>query len=659
MLVTAKAGRSDTLATMGGSLGALAGSAVLAHVGELRLDAPALFTGMAYGGLIGTLSPTLKNDTWPGWTRKTTGGLLAGGAGGALFGSVLVGATHASPAQSGVAALAGLDGALGGLGFGLLLDDRSSRGARIGTVAGSAAGLAAGAALFPHLQFDDTDPYLISGMTALGVWNGVWIPALGFAHSDDVSTRRRWGGALAGGATAALIGTGLASYLRVDTDLMADALLMNVMLAGAGAGAGALASPRYDAPVIGMLGGGLAGLALGGALHNQIDLSSEDAPWLVLAPLEGLWLGAWLPHVLYRSGDVDQRRQFGGLVAGGLGGAALATLTSRWIKPTGEEAAVVGAGTAIGAALAGGSVLLADNLHDQRGVGILLGGTAVGTGVGALLASRLTLDPELGAYMGGGAVLGGAEGLVFAWAARGTTRADYAGAGLLGAGIGATLGMTHALGDSQSTSRKLAAGGFAAWGAWVGAFGGALVSRNPHEVTMGGLIGANVGAIAGYTLPSQEWVEPRDFGWLSLFGAAGAVLGSGTGAIFSAKTDPRPVLAGLTAGPAVGIAVGALVLPRLRSLTQSDGGSVSFFNFGRRQVASMSLGLGSSSTTDLTSADVLAKQPGPGFLSRTAHHLGQAFEVTQWAPFVGALPPTPGDPSGSTPFIFGVSGNWK
>jgi hypothetical protein len=36
MLSTAKAGRSDTVATMGGSLGALAGSAVLAHMGELH-----------------------------------------------------------------------------------------------------------------------------------------------------------------------------------------------------------------------------------------------------------------------------------------------------------------------------------------------------------------------------------------------------------------------------------------------------------------------------------------------------------------------------------------------------------------------------------------------------------------------------------------------
>ncbi len=659
MLATTQAGRSDTLATMSGSLGALAGAALAAHVNALRLDAPALVTGLAYGGFIGALAPGLGDARWPGWTRKTTGGLLAGGAGGALISSVIASTTPISPAHTGATAAAGLDGLLGGLGFGLLLDDHSSRGARIGMVAGSAVGLTAGAALFPYLAFDDTDPYLIGGLTALGVWNGVWLPAIGHAHSDEVSGRRRWGGALAGGASAALLGSGLAACLKLDTDLMANALLMDVMLAGAGAGAGALASPRYDAPVIGMLGGGLAGLVLGGALHSQIDVRREDAPWLALASLEGLWLGAWLPHVLYRGEDVNQRREIGGLVLGGLGGAAFATLTSPWVKLTGNQAALVGTGTAIGAALAGGSVLLAEDLHDRRGVGILLGGTALGAGAGTLLASHLNLDTELVAYVGGGAVLGGSEGLVFAWAGRGSSRADYAGAGLLGAGLGAALGMTHGIGDSQSASRKLAAGGFAAWGAWVGAFGGALANRDPHEVTLGGLAGANLGALAGYLLLSQEWVEPRDFGWLSLFGAGGAVLGSGAGAIFSSKTDPRPVLAGLTIGPAVGITVGALVLPKLRALTHANDEKVTIFHFGGRKVAGMSVTLGEAATGDLTSADVLATRSAPGLLSRTAHHLGQAFEITQWTPFVAALPPTPGDPSGSAPFIFGVSGNWK
>jgi hypothetical protein len=153
-------------------------------------------------------------------------------------------------------------------------------------------------------------------------------------------------------------------------------------------------------------------------------------------------------------------------------------LTSRWIKPTGTQAGILGGTSLVGAAIAGGSVLLADSLHDRRGVGIMLGGTAAGMGLGMALAPYLKLDTELATYTAGGALLGASEGLVFAWAGRGTTSADYLGAGLLGGGLGATLGLTHGLGSSQAVSRKLAAGGFAAWGAWVGAFGGALVNRS-------------------------------------------------------------------------------------------------------------------------------------------------------------------------------------
>ncbi|HEX7598460.1 MAG TPA: hypothetical protein VF518_09605, partial [Polyangia bacterium] len=636
MLAVPQAGRSDTLAVMGGSLGALTGAAVAAHVGHLQLDAPALLTGAVYGGLVGALAPSLAEETWPGFDRKSVGGLLAGGAGGALTGSVIAAATHATPAHTGGTALAGLDGFLAGVGYGLLFDDQNSRGARIGTVAGAAAGLTAGALLWPRLKFDGPSLQLIGSMTALGVWNGVWLPALGHARADEIGSKRLWGGALAGGATASLVATGLASYLTVDADLIANAVTMNAVLAGAGAGVGAMLSDRFDAPVAGMLGGGLAGLLLGGTLHKRIDLSTEDAPWLTLASMQGLWLGAWLPRTIFSNDEMTLRKQVGGLVAGGLGGAGLATLTSHWVKPTGSQATIMGGTSLLGAAMAGGSVLLTSSLHDQRGVGIMLGGTAAGLGVGMALAPHLKLDTELASYVAGGALLGASEGLVFAWAGRGTTNSDYLGAGLLGGGLGAALGVTHGLGNSQAMGRKMAAGGFAAWGAWVGAFGGALVNRDPHEVTLGGLAGANAGALLGYGLLSQNWVEPRDFGWLSLFGAAGAVLGGGAGAVFSSANNPGPVLAGLTIGPAVGITVGAFVLPRLHSLTRSDT-TTSFYGFGRRQVAGASWQFGDT-TADASSADVLLARGKPGLLSRTAHHLGQAFEITQWSPYVGALP---------------------
>jgi len=276
-----------------------------------------------------------------------------------------------------------------------------------------------------------------------------------------------------------------------------------------------------------------------------------------------------------------------------------------------------------------------------------------------VLAPRLTLGTEMASYLAGGTLLGAGEGLVFAWAGRASTNADYAGAALVGTGLGATLGLASGLGPGQGTSRTLAAGGFAAWGAWVGAFSGALANRDPHEVTLGGLAGANLGAAVGYGLVAKDWAEPRDFGWISLFGAAGTVLGGGVGAILSSQTDPRPVLAGLTIGPAVGITAGALVLPRLHSLTRGGSEPVGFFDLGRRQMAGLSLSLGDAApAVDATSADVLAARQGPGLLRRAAHHLGQAFQITEWAPMVGALPPVPGAPSGTNPFVFGVSGFW-
>ena len=121
--------------------------------------------------------------------------------------------------------------------------------------------------------------------------------------------------------------------------------------------------------------------------------------------------------------------------------------------------------------------------------------------------------------------------------------------------------------DSQG--RALPAAGFAGWGAWMGSFAGALIDRNPHEVTLGGLAGANLGFLAGWGLLKADVVEPRDFGWLSAFGAAGTVVGGGVGALFSTREDPRPVLAGLLVGPAVGLGVGAIVLPQLRGIWTS------------------------------------------------------------------------------------------
>jgi hypothetical protein len=204
-------------------------------------------------------------------------------------------------------------------------------------------------------------------------------------------------------------------------------------------------------------------------------------------------------------------------------------------------------------------------LHDQRGYGLMLGGTALGLGLGALVGPAIDMQGSGVRTVLAGSALGAAEGLVFAWAGRSSGNSDYAGAGLIGAGLGAGLGVAAATTTDLGAGKALTSTGFAAWGAWTGAFAGAFASRDSHEVTLGGLGGANLGALVGYGLVKADLVDPRDFGWLSLAGTVGTALGGGVGAALSSKDDPRPILAGLAAGPLLGIATGAVLVPRLRS----------------------------------------------------------------------------------------------
>jgi len=116
--------------------------------------------------------------------------------------------------------------------------------------------------------------------------------------------------------------------------------------------------------------------------------------------------------------------------------------------------------------------------------------------------------------------------------------------------------------DSHSSTPALA--GLAAWGGWMGAFAGALVARDPHEITGGGLLGTNIGLLAGYGALRSGLVAAGDFGWLSLGAALGTAVGAGAGAPFASPGEGRPVLAGLAIGPAVGMTAAGLLLARFR-----------------------------------------------------------------------------------------------
>src|SRR5262249_25051813 len=152
---------------------------------------------------------------------------------------------------------------------------------------------------------------------------------------------------------------------------------------------------------------------------------------------------------------------------------------------------------------------------------------------------------------------------LFAWSGRASGGDQYAGAALVGGGVGATLGLATAATPPGDHGTAPAAAGFAAWGAWMGSFTGSVVQDDTHHILLGRLPGANGGFLAGYGLLKSDLVEPRDFGWLSLFGALGTVVGAGAGAGAS-HGNPTAIRAGLAIGPAVGMISGAIVLPRLR-----------------------------------------------------------------------------------------------
>jgi hypothetical protein len=640
-------------------------------------DALGAAVGASFGGFVGALAPTLDEPTWGGLDhRRAGGGLLLGLGGGAIGGAALRHASETSAETVGLTALGGVDGLLTGLGFGLLVDGGSAAGSpdraeRIGMVAGTGAGLGVGALVWPRLELGSDGLLFTAAATTVGGWTGYWVPALGHASSADVSAEVRAGATLAGAGVASFGATLLATAAKPDRDLVEDALVLDAVWAGAGAGVGALASRRDDAPVWGLLGAGTAGLVLGGALHRSIEIDDADAPLLTLAGVEGLWLGAWLPNLVYDAPDVTGRERAGGIAAGALGGLGLAAVASGALEIEPARAGYAGLGSGLGAAVGGGIALMSPDLHDRRGVGLMLGGTAIGLAGGAALAPRLELAPPawtVGAAAAGGA-LGASEALLFAWSGRASGSDAFAGAALLGGGVGATLGLAAASAPSEQVTGAPAAAGFAAWGAWTGSFAGSLVRNDAHEVVLGGLIGANAGFLGGYAVLHSGAVEASDFGWLSLFGALGTVAGAGVGAPFASANNPAPVLAGLAIGPLVGMTTGALVLPRLRRIATPSRATASLPSepAGPRAARARGSRAGSTSAHGAAplelvpgkitlSSEILAAPGGPGSSPSLLARLARIVEITDWAPLIGALPMP--EQHGPLPLLFGVTGLW-
>jgi len=291
--------------------------------------------------------------------------------------------------------------------------------------------------------------------------------------------------------------------------------------------------------------------------------------------------------------------------------------------------------------IAGGLVLIDPNgrgLHDRSGAAILVGTGTAGLAAGAALAPRLRLGDHAAAAAGLGLVVGGAEGLAFAWSAGADQADEWAGAALIGTSAGVALGLAASSVPQFTAERAPAAAGFGAWGAWSGAWIGALFSSDPRIVAGSSIGGANALFAAGYLSLTGKVLEPRDFGWVSLAGAAGTLIGAGVGAPLSSKDDRGPLYAGLGFGSLAGLVGGAIVVDTLDFGPWSSRSASYQTPRGRRQIRLDRNDAAASSGTDLES--------GLGLV--------QAFDVAAWAPFFGALPPADGTPASS--YIAGVNG---
>jgi hypothetical protein len=422
---------------------------------------------------------------------------------------------------------------------------------------------------------------------------------------------------------------------------------------------------------------------LGGALHRSIDLDGS-APLLTLATTEGLWFGGWLPYLLQERNQVTGTENAAGLAAGSLGAAGIATLASGRLHITPAAAGYTALGSAVGASVAGGTALLDDNLGSRTRVGVMLGGTGLGLVGGALASSHLESNGSAPVAAGAiGATLGASEGLFFAWSGHASTGSQYAGAALVGGGLGTMLGLASQSSPYITGGGGPASAGFAAWGAWTGSFAGSLFKVDAHEIALGGLAGANVGFLTGYGLQKMDVVEARDFGWLSLGGALGTVAGAAVGAPFSTPTNRTPILAGLAIGPTVGMLVGGLALPRLRKVAHSSttasaapdrstGRILSMrslpertirgFGFERRPAPAGFTAEVEHAPARVVTSDEILRDGRKGLWQRLdlARSLKQVAEITDWSPMLGALPAaTPNNPAAPTPVLIGVTGLWK
>ena len=341
MLVPDDGTRRPLWASVGG-LGL--GAAAFALYPRLRLGHQAAamsLVGGAYGAATWGLAMAASAN---GSETRAQGGVLALGTAGALAGLVASGAFEPGLASYPVALGSAALGATAGIGVGKLATDTTGTGEMVGTLAGSALGLAAGATFTHYAQLRGPDLGAAALGGGYGALVGVLAPSLGDAEwaREGGWPRRSQGGLLLGLPAGVFAGTALSHLTGAGGSDVAVASVGSALGLGMGLGTGLLWPEDYSRPArIGAVAGITSGLVGALLLERPLRLREglgEAWPGMAAAGagigiVEGVLLaglvepsGQVMQHFRRADGGWTSPRRFGGA---GIGPGAVEVLRAR------------------------------------------------------------------------------------------------------------------------------------------------------------------------------------------------------------------------------------------------------------------------------------------------------------------------------------------
>ncbi len=501
--------RETALAVQVAALGGLAVGALVAPHTEYTGDDAALISLLsAAGAWHGQLIPALYQDAPTAVTRG--GGALLGAGAGALAG-VAVGRLR--PLDLGDQLETAIYAAAGnaiGAGASYLLPDVSRRSRAAWIDAAGLPALALGVALSPYTELTANDVALISSLSAIGAFDGLWGSA--FRRSDDealVGTELAGGAALGAGA-GLLTGVLVSQLLEVSAADQLHAYLAFLVGSGIGAGVG-LVSPGLDrrATLAAMEGAGGASLILGLSALTGMHYEGGDFALVPLGTFLGGALGLTIPTFVRGDGAVSAEERGGGALLGASLGAATTAALAQLTSLEADEVWEAGTFSVAGAALGLGLGLAVPGGDRRLQFGLMDGVTAAGLAAGLLLAPVTDYDGQSYLNLGLGTLIGGAIGAATPALYSGDRIENVApevaaGGALVGAGVGLGAGLLldqvlHVDGDARENI---------AIGAAVGALSGAgigLAASRDDRVAAGLGAGLTLAVSAGVGATAKQF----------------------------------------------------------------------------------------------------------------------------------------------------------